>query len=107
MSGYLVSASGLTSRISERFVEGHMSDRPGLCAADVSRLSVCYDCFSAKHPFDVAPSMSSATLQRTVWSQVCLWAIFSASGVSSWFRERDVAGKMLGNHGTLLKSVCC
>ena len=32
---------------------------------------------------------------------------FSPSGVSSLFRERDVAGKMLDNHGTLLKSVCC
>ena len=56
MSGYLVSASGLSSRISERFVEGQMSDMPGLSGAYLSRLSVCSDCFSDKHPFDVAPS---------------------------------------------------
>ena len=56
MSGYLVSASGLSSRISERFVEGQMSDEPGLSAADVLRLSLCSDCFSDKHLFGVARS---------------------------------------------------
>ena len=81
-----------------------MSDEPGLSATDVSRLSVCYDCFSAKHPFDVAPShFKSTTGHRSVFGPF----FFLPSGVSSLFRERDVAGKILDNHGTLLKSVCC
>ena len=113
MSGYLVSASGLSSRISERFVEGHMSDEPGLSAADVLRLSVCSDCFSDKHLFGVARShqtthfparhLNERSGRRSVFGPL----FFSPSGVSSWLRERDVPGKMLDNHGTLLKSVCC
>ena len=38
---------------------------PALSAAYLSRLSVCSDCFSAKHPFDVAPShFKSSNFQR-------------------------------------------
>ena len=111
MSGYFVSASGLSSRISDRFVVGQMSDEPGLSSGDVSRLSVCSDCFSDKHLFGVARShqtthfparhLNERSGHRSVFGQ-----LFSPSGVSSRLRERDVAGKMLDNHGTLLKSVC-
>ena len=48
----------------------------GLSAADVSRLSVCSDCFSARHLHLISNQpMYSATLERTVWSQVCFWTI--------------------------------
>ena len=114
MSGYLVSASGLISRISERFVEGQMSDEPGLSGAYLSRLSVCSDCFSDKHPFDVAPShIRPSNVQRDTSTNGLVTGLFlghcffSPSGESSWLSERDVAGKMSGNHGTLLKSVSC
>ena len=91
-----------------------MSDEPGLSAADVSRLSVCSDCFSARHPFDVAPShFKSTNVQLDASTNGLVTGVFfgpmffSASGVSSWFRERYVTEEMLDNHGTLLKSVCC
>ena len=91
-----------------------MSDEPGLSAADVSRLSACNGCFSAKHPFDVAPShFKYTTVQRDTSTNGLVTGVFfgpmffSPSGVSSWFREREVAGEMMDNHGTLLKPVCC
>ena len=82
-----------------------MLDEPGLSATDVSRLSVCYDCFSAKHPFDVAPShFKSTTGHRSVFGPFFFFAEWRELLVQG---ERDVTGEMLGNHGTLLKSVCC
>ena len=112
MSGYLVSASGLTSRISERFVVGQMSNKLGAeCRLCVP--SVCSDCFSDKHLFGVARShFKSTNVQRDTSTNGLVAGLFFGHFFGEWRKflahgRGTLQERCWTTTWTLLKSVCC